>query len=81
MLCLVIICFVKPYKKLHNNISEALIILCLFGATLAILDDDDVHVGTTAGIVLSVLPFLYGLLFIGYVVVRKLWQHMWWVQS
>lgn len=59
IISLSIVCFVKPYKKAHNNILEALILLCLLGATLAILDDDDVNVGNITSIVFAILPFLY----------------------
>ena len=76
-ICLAIVCFVKPYKKAHNNISEAIILLCLFGATLAVLDDDDVHVGARTGIAFASLPFIYGLLYILYRIGKALGQLLW----
>ena len=67
----------KPYKKSHNNVSEAIILLCLFGATLAVLDDDDVHVGARTGVVFAVIPFIYGLSYIFYRVGKAFSQYLW----
>ena len=60
------VCVVKPYKKAHVNVTEALMILALFGATLAILDENDIHVKASASYYFIAFPFLYGLLFICY---------------
>ena len=78
MLCLTVLCIVKPYKKYHINVMEGLVILALFSTTLSIYDrDNDFHVGPTVAAVGLAFPFLYGGIFIiykiGTIVFRKLW--------
>ena len=78
MLCLTVLCIVKPYKKYHINVMEGLVILALFSTTLSIYDrDNDFHVGRMVGAVSLAFPFLYGGLFIIFkiavVLCRKLW--------
>ena len=78
MLCLTVLCIVKPYKKYHINVMEGLIILSLFSTTLSIYDrDNDLYVGEKVGAVAIAFPFLYGGFFIlyriGKIIVRKFW--------
>lgn len=77
LMCLLIVCFIKPYKKAYINISEAIILFCLFGATLAILDDEDVNIGVNTSIVFAVLPYIYALIYIVYRVGRTLGKYAW----
>ena len=76
-LCLGIVCFVKPYKKTHKNISEAIILLCLIGAILPILDDNDMHIGAKAGMAFAILPFIYGVVYILYRFGKTLGNYFW----
>ena len=73
LLCLTVICAIKPYKKAHVNVMEALMIMALFGATLAILDEQDIYVGPVTSICFIAFPFVFGILFILY----KLFMYLW----
>lgn len=78
MLCLSVLCFVKPYKKYHINVMEGLIILFLFGATLAIYDmENDLYVGMTVASYAILFPFIYGALFILYRILKIIFRKMW----
>ena len=66
LLVLVIHCAVKPYQKSYINITEALILFCLFGGTIAILDENDIYIGRRVSIFFVLAPFIYGLLFLIY---------------
>ena len=81
LMCLSIICFVKPYKKAYINISEAAILFCLLGATLAILDDEDVNVGVNTSIVFAILPYIYALVYILYIVGKTSGKYAWYVTN
>ncbi len=77
MVCLIVICLVQPYKKYHINFMESFIILCLFGATLAILDSEDIYVGPFTSVVFISIPFLYAIVFIGYRGIKKFGSMGW----
>ena len=71
LLSLGVLCVVKPYKKYHINVMEMLVLLCLFGATVSILDEDDIYIGQKVSAAFISFPFLYGIIFILY---RALWN-------
>lgn len=78
LLCLVVLCVVKPYKKYHINVTEGLIILALLFTTLSVYDrDNDLYVREGVASVCISLPFLYGGGFIIYrilkIICRKFW--------
>ena len=75
-----VICVVKPYKKYHINVVEVLIILSLLGATVALLDDQDIYLGQITSACFVSFPFVYGGAFIVYRVSRRLAMYIWWVQ-
>ncbi len=77
MVCLIVICLVQPYKKYHINFMESLIILCLFGATLAILDSEDIYVGPITSASFISFPYLYAVVFIGYRGINKFGSMGW----
>lgn len=77
MVCLSVLCIVKPYKKYHINIMEGLVILSLFATTLSIYDRDDLYVGRTVALVSIAVPFLYGGLFILYRAVKMIFRKFW----
>ena len=78
MLCLTVLCIVKPYKKYHINVTEGLIILSLFSTTLSIYDrDNDLYVGEMVGRVFTAFPFVYGGLFIVYRILKVIWRKLW----
>ena len=78
LLCLTVLCVVKPYKKYHINVMEGLIILSLFSTTLAIYDrDNDLYVGSTVATVSIFFPFAYGVVFILYRITRILHRKFW----
>ena len=52
------------------NVIEAAVIFCLFGAALAILDENDIYVQKKTAIAFILLPLLYGLLYVVYLVIR-----------
>lgn len=72
LVCLCVLCYVKPYKKYHINVTEMLVLLSLFGATVCILDENDLHIGPIVSTVFIAFPFLYGLVFIAYRATRKI---------
>ena len=71
-LVLTVHCTVKPYKKSYINVTEALVLFCLFGATIAILDENDIYIGRTVSIVFILIPFIYGVLYLLYKLVKKI---------
>lgn len=77
LLCLGVICVVKPYKKYHINFMEVLVTLCLFGATLALLDENDIYAGSKTSAAFISFPFMYAFAFIAYRGVRKLGDMCW----
>ncbi len=77
MVCLFVICLVQPYKKYHINFMESVIILCLFGATLAILDNEDIYVGPITSACFIALPYLYAIVFILYRGIKNLGSFGW----
>lgn len=82
LLCLSVLCVVKPYRKYHINVTEGLIILSLFFVTLAIYDrDNDLYVGKKTGAVFIAFPFLYGLGYIMYRFLRITYGKMWYATT
>ena len=77
LLCLGVICTVKPYKKYHINVMEVLVTLCLFGATLALLDENDIYVGPNSSVAFIAFPFMYAVVFITYRGVRRFGEMCW----
>ena len=77
LLCLAVLCIVKPYKKFHINVVEALVIISLLGATVSVLDEQDVYVGQITSSCFIVFPFLYGAVFIIYRISRELSVYIW----
>lgn len=77
LFCLWVLCFVRPYKKYHINVTEGLMIMALFATTLSIYDRDDLHVGKKVGIVAVSFPFAYGGGFIIYRCTKKLLSKLW----
>lgn len=72
---LIVHCVFKPYKKEYINVIEAAILLCLLGATLAILDENDIYIGKQTSIVFIILPFVYGLFYTLYLIAFKLYRY------
>lgn len=72
VLCLCVLCYVKPYKKYHINVAEMLVLLSLFGATVSILDENDLHIGPIVSTSCIAFPFIYGILFITFRAARKI---------
>ena len=70
---LTIHCAVKPYKKDYINATEALVLLCLFGVTIAVLDENDIYVGKSVGIFFIVAPFVYGFAYLSYAIIKGLY--------
>lgn len=80
ILCLTVLCVVQPYKKYHINVTEGFIILILFSTTLAIYDrDNDLYVGSKVATVSIFLPFIYGVFFVLYRLLRILFRKFWYV--
>lgn len=77
LLCLAVLCIVKPYKKFHINVVEALVIIALLGATVSVLDEQDVYVGQITSSCFIAFPFLYGAVFIIYRISRELSVYIW----
>jgi hypothetical protein len=67
-----VLCFVKPYRKYHINVMEMLILFSLFGATVCILDENDLYIGPTISISFIAFPFIYGILFVAFRALRKI---------
>ena len=63
-------CVTKPYVRDFINVIEAAVIFCLFGAALAILDENDIYVQKETAIAFILLPLLYGLLYVVYLMIR-----------
>ena len=70
--CLCVLCFVKPYKKYHINVMEMLVLLSLFGATVCILDNNDLYIGPIISAGFIAFPFVYGVVFIAFRLTRKM---------
>ena len=56
---------------------EMLVLLWLFGATVSILDENDLYVGQKLSAVFVSLPFVYGVVFILYRVLRSVTITCW----
>ena len=67
----------KPYKKYHINVTEMLVLLSLFGATVCLLDENDIYIGPVVSIFFVGFPFLYGVLFIAFRASRKIVTACW----
>ena len=70
---LVVHCLSKPYEKKWINIIEALILLDLFVATVAILQLQDRYVPKWVTGVVVALPFVYGAAMGTFLVVKYSW--------
>ena len=70
---LVVHCLSKPYEKKWINIVEALILLDLFVATVAILQQQDPYVTRWLVGVVMALPFVYAAAVGTYLVGKYLW--------
>ena len=70
---LVVHCLSKPYEKKWINIVEALILLDLFVATVAILQQQDPYVTRWLVGVVMALPFVYAVAVGTYLVGKYLW--------
>lgn len=82
LLCLSVLCIVKPYRKYHINVMEGLIIFSLFSATLSIYDrDNDLYVGSKTSAVFIAFPFLYGGGYIIYRILKITYGKMWYVHQ
>ena len=74
LVVLTVHCVFKPYKKESINFIEVAILFCLLGATLAILDEDDIYIGRRTGIFFITIPFVYALVIFIYYIIVKLYR-------
>lgn len=73
LVVLIVHLIVKPYKKEHNNIIEAAVLLNLLLVTGAFLNPSADQVPYGFAVFLVVLPFVYALGYIVWRVGKKLW--------
>ena len=73
VIILVVHCLSKPYEKKWINVVEALILLDLFVATAAILQQQDRYIPRWLGSVVVILPFVYAAAVGTYLVGKYLW--------
>ncbi|XP_019853039.1 PREDICTED: uncharacterized protein LOC109582640 [Amphimedon queenslandica] len=74
LVVLTVHCVFKPYKKESINFIEVVILFCLLGATLAILDENDIYIGRTTSIFFITIPFIYALVVFIYYIFAKLYR-------
>lgn len=74
LIVLTVHCIFKPYKKDYINGIEVVVLFCLLGATLAILDENDIYIGKTTSVFFIIIPFVYALIFIIYYISVKIYK-------
>ena len=70
---LVVHCLSKPYEKKWINVVEALILLDLFVATAAILQQQDRYITHGLIVLLVLLPFIYAIPMTAYLLGKYIW--------
>lgn len=74
LVVLTVHCIFKPYKKESINFIEVVILFCLLGATLAILDENDIYIERGTSIFFITIPFVYALVVFIYYIFAKLYR-------
>ena len=70
---LVFHCFIKPYKKEASNLVETLILLNLLLVAAAYLEAPEDRVASLFIVILTVLPYLYAVVFLIWVTCKKMY--------
>jgi hypothetical protein len=74
LIVLVVHCITKPYKQEYINVIELAILFCVFGATLAILDDNDIYIQRGTSLFFVIIPFIYGLVYTIFLMCYKIFK-------